>query len=98
MDILLSLIKIYVIFVVIFIGIPVVYFLILELFAKDKETSEAFKTQEPKEKAANFSHSSRITHCFNCKCTLNSSVDNKCWWCGWLKCKCSACGCNYKRY
>jgi len=58
----------------------------------------AFKAQEVKEKAANFFHSSYIAHCFSCKCTLNSSVDNRCWWCNWLKCKCGACKCNYKGY
>ena len=57
-----------------------------------------YKFYQAQEKDRKFSHSSRITHCFCCKCTLNSSVDNKCWWCGWLKCKCGACKCNYKGY
>lgn len=42
--------------------------------------------------------SSRKPNCFNCKSTLNSAVDNKCFRCGWLKCKCGACGCKFKRY
>jgi hypothetical protein len=40
----------------------------------------------------------RITHCFICKSTLKSTVNNKCFRCGWLKCKCGACGCKFKRY
>lgn len=37
----------------------------------------------------------RVTHCFNCKSTLTSSVNNKCFSCNWLKCQCGSCGCNY---
>ena len=37
----------------------------------------------------------RITHCYNCKKPLNNSSDNECKKCGWIKCSCGACGCNY---
>ena len=80
-----------------FVSIALIFFLLLigEVFGdkppdiRQTQSSENLKTP---------STSSRTTHCFNCKCTLNSSVDNKCWWCGWLKCKCGGCGCNFKRY
>lgn len=40
----------------------------------------------------------RITHCFNCKSILTSSVNNKCFSCNWLKCQCGSCGCNFGRF
>lgn len=37
----------------------------------------------------------RQTHCFDCKKYLDSDLDIKCTQCGWLLCKCGACGCTY---
>lgn len=37
----------------------------------------------------------RQTHCFDCKKHLDSDMDIKCTQCGWLLCKCGACGCTY---
>lgn len=37
----------------------------------------------------------RLTHCYNCKTTLDSSIDVECNECGWLVCDCGACGCGY---
>ncbi|PFN77603.1 hypothetical protein COJ85_32050 [Bacillus sp. AFS076308] len=40
----------------------------------------------------------REDHCFGCKKPLSENIDRICSVCGWMKCKCSACGCNYKGY
>lgn len=38
----------------------------------------------------------RVTHCYNCKCGLDNSVDIECIACGWIICTtCAACGCGY---
>jgi hypothetical protein len=37
----------------------------------------------------------RQTHCFDCKKNLDSDMDIKCTNCGWLLCRCGACGCTY---
>ena len=37
----------------------------------------------------------RITHCYNCKHGLDNSIDIECIACGWILCKCGACGCGY---
>jgi hypothetical protein len=37
----------------------------------------------------------RHTHCFDCKKHLDSDLDIKCTNCGWLLCRCGACGCTY---
>lgn len=37
----------------------------------------------------------RVTHCWSCKRHLDSSVDVECAVCGWILCRCGACGCGY---
>jgi|GEM_PF-729020 len=37
----------------------------------------------------------RFTHCWNCKKDLNSVDFSICSKCGWIRCSCSACGCQY---
>jgi hypothetical protein len=37
----------------------------------------------------------RITHCYNCKHHLDNAVDVECAACGWIVCRCGACGCGY---
>lgn len=39
----------------------------------------------------------RQTHCYNCKETLNGSIDLQCAACSWMLCECGACGCGYSR-
>jgi hypothetical protein len=43
--------------------------------------------------AAATSH--RITHCYNCKSSLDNSINMECNICGWIICGCGACGCGY---
>ena len=40
---------------------------------------------------------SRTTHCWNCKGHLDNSSDLECSSCGWIICRCGACGCGYSR-
>ena len=35
----------------------------------------------------------RVTHCWSCKGHLDNSVDVECNTCGWILCRCGACGC-----
>ncbi|WP_423679897.1 hypothetical protein [Undibacterium sp. WLHG33] len=35
----------------------------------------------------------RITHCWNCKSHLDNAIDVECVSCGWIVCRCGACGC-----
>jgi hypothetical protein len=35
----------------------------------------------------------RVTHCYRCKRHLKTSLANECDNCGWIKCRCGACGC-----
>lgn len=37
----------------------------------------------------------RITHCYSCKTELDNSIDIECNKCGWIICRCGACGCGY---
>jgi len=37
----------------------------------------------------------RFTHCYNCKKDLNSMDFSLCKVCGWIRCFCGACGCEY---
>lgn len=37
----------------------------------------------------------RFTHCFRCKRNLNSFDFAFCSQCGWIRCSCTACGCNF---
>jgi hypothetical protein len=37
----------------------------------------------------------RITHCWSCKKNLDSTIDLECCSCGWILCRCGACGCAY---
>lgn len=39
----------------------------------------------------------RITHCYNCKESLNNLMDIECISCNWIICKCGACGCGYHK-
>jgi hypothetical protein len=39
----------------------------------------------------------RATHCWDCKDTLDSSMDLECKACNWILCKCGACGCGYAK-
>jgi len=38
----------------------------------------------------------RVTHCYLCKHPLDSTVDKECVACGWILCRCGACGCGYE--
>lgn len=37
----------------------------------------------------------RKTHCYACKRDLDNLVDLECKACGWIICRCGACGCGY---
>jgi hypothetical protein len=37
----------------------------------------------------------RVTHCYNCKHHLDNAVELECAACGWIVCRCGACGCGY---
>ena len=37
----------------------------------------------------------RVTHCYDCKHDLNSVDFDICEKCGWIRCQCNACGCDY---
>lgn len=37
----------------------------------------------------------RITNCWSCKRNLDSIIDLECCNCGWILCRCGACGCAY---
>lgn len=37
----------------------------------------------------------RIAHCWRCKNHLDNTVDVECKACGWILCRCGACGCGY---
>lgn len=39
----------------------------------------------------------RATHCYACREDLDSAIDLECVACGWILCKCGACGCGYTR-
>lgn len=39
---------------------------------------------------------SRITHCYVCHEPLDSTVDYECSACGWIICRCGACGCGHE--
>ncbi len=39
----------------------------------------------------------RWTHCYSCKSRLTSATELECASCGWILCKCGACGCGYVR-
>lgn len=38
-----------------------------------------------------------INHCHSCKKEVSSQTHSKCEVCGWYKCECGSCECNYKR-
>jgi hypothetical protein len=38
----------------------------------------------------------RVTHCYSCKNHLDNAVDIECAACGWIVCRCGACGCGYQ--
>lgn len=38
----------------------------------------------------------RVTHCHNCKDVLDNSIDIECGSCGWILCRCGACGRGYR--
>ena len=37
----------------------------------------------------------RVTHCYSCKGKLDNTIDLECVACGWILCRCGACGCGY---
>jgi len=37
----------------------------------------------------------RVTHCYDCKQGLDSTINLECMSCGWILCKCGACGCGW---
>ena len=39
----------------------------------------------------------RATHCYSCKCHLDSESNLECITCHWLVCACGACGCGFSR-
>ncbi len=39
------------------------------------------------------SHRRRVTHCWLCKRGLDNLIDVECVACGWIVCRCGACGC-----
>lgn len=45
----------------------------------------------------NSKKSHRATHCWDCKEALDSYIDLECNACGWILCKCGACGCGYSK-
>lgn len=47
--------------------------------------------------ALNVSEKRRVTHCYACKEPLDNSVDIECVTCGWILCKCGACGCGFQK-
>ena len=40
--------------------------------------------------------SKRVAHCYRCQNYLDNINFSICSNCGWIKCKCNACGCEYK--
>ncbi|WP_133300540.1 hypothetical protein [Seongchinamella sediminis] len=42
-------------------------------------------------------HPIRVTHCWSCTRDLDSTIDLECCSCGWILCRCGACGCGYKK-
>lgn len=45
----------------------------------------------------NYYYDSRSTHCFRCRSRLVGTVSNECPTCGWIRCNCGGCGCNYSK-
>jgi len=45
-----------------------------------------------------FRSNRRVTHCYSCKSDLNSVDFDICEKCGWIRCQCNACGCDYHAY
>jgi hypothetical protein len=39
----------------------------------------------------------KVTHCYRCRHHLDSLAEQPCAECGWLRCRCGACGCSYLR-
>jgi ABC-type ATPase with predicted acetyltransferase domain len=39
----------------------------------------------------------KVTRCYRCKLYLDSLSEEPCADCGWLRCRCGACGCSYFR-
>ena len=39
----------------------------------------------------------RVTHCWSCKDSLDSTIDLECCGCGWILCACGACGCGFEK-
>ena len=39
----------------------------------------------------------RISFCWKCNNRVDNELRDECGKCGWIKCKCGACGCGYKR-
>lgn len=39
--------------------------------------------------------SHRVSHCWNCKHTVDNHYQYECSTCGWIICSCGACGCSY---
>ena len=37
----------------------------------------------------------RVTHCYDCKQGLDSTINLECMSCGWILCRCGACGCGW---
>lgn len=37
----------------------------------------------------------RVSHCYSCKKDLDNTVDVECVSCGWILCRCGACGCGW---
>ena len=63
-------------------------------------TNYAIQCYENWRKVKRNPKSKRATHCYRCKAKLNSQREGSCEKCGWIKCKCGACGClwNYIYY
>ena len=47
--------------------------------------------------AKNLNKFHRVTHCYNCKDSLDNEIDSECTACRWIICECGACGCGYSR-
>lgn len=61
------------------------------LVRQQKEEDTRWRNESPREWGP------RVTRCWSCGSGLDASVDTKCDTCHWIKCSCSACGCNRER-
>jgi tetratricopeptide (TPR) repeat protein len=66
--------------------------------SRTETVEKAFSAKEIEEAARAYSAlrtNARFTHCYACKKDLNSTDFSLCKACGWIRCSCGACGCEY---